>query len=119
MVKGDAIDPGCVKTLRGMTAPGILGSTVTRKAKKAKICLPLGITTKSDFVFTRPRPQADMDRRMPHTGYAAKYIRLTVEVSFPRSDDQFSNVLPEGVAPLRRSQNRRCFLNRIVGNQEN
>src|SRR6516164_6393446 len=35
-----------------MTAPGILDSTVTRKAKNAKICLPLGITTKSDFVFT-------------------------------------------------------------------
>jgi hypothetical protein len=25
------------------------------RAKNAKICLPLGITTKSDFVFTRPR----------------------------------------------------------------
>jgi hypothetical protein len=46
-----ANDPGCVKTLRGITAPGILGSTVTRRAKNAKICLPLGITTKSDFVF--------------------------------------------------------------------
>ena len=32
----DAIDPGCVKTLRGITAPGILGSTVTRRAKKRK-----------------------------------------------------------------------------------
>src|SRR4029077_5658215 len=28
--------------------------------KNAKICLPLGITTKSDFVFTRPRPSRDM-----------------------------------------------------------
>jgi hypothetical protein len=50
-----AFDSGCVKTLRSITAPGILGSTVTRRAKNAKICLPLGITTKSDFVFTRPR----------------------------------------------------------------
>jgi hypothetical protein len=50
-------DPGCVKTLRGMTAPGILGSTVTGKAKKnAKICLPLGITTKPDFVPQDPKP---------------------------------------------------------------
>jgi hypothetical protein len=31
-----ANDPGCVKTLRGITAPGILGSTVTRRAKKRK-----------------------------------------------------------------------------------
>src|ERR1700720_2991285 len=31
-----ASDPGCVKTLRGITAPGILGSTVTRRAKKRK-----------------------------------------------------------------------------------
>src|SRR5215510_3389160 len=30
------IDPGCVKTLRGMTAPGILGSRVTRRGKKRK-----------------------------------------------------------------------------------
>ena len=29
-------DPGCVKTLRGIIAPGILGSTVTRRAKKRK-----------------------------------------------------------------------------------
>src|SRR6266403_1429735 len=31
-----AIDPGRVKTLRGITAPGILGSTVMRRAKKRK-----------------------------------------------------------------------------------
>jgi len=31
-----ADDPGCVKTLRGITAPGILGSTVTRRVKKRK-----------------------------------------------------------------------------------
>ena len=30
------IDPGCVKTLGGITAPGILGSTVMRRAKKRK-----------------------------------------------------------------------------------
>jgi hypothetical protein len=33
---------------------------VVRRAEKAEICLPLGITIKSDFVFTRPRPRADM-----------------------------------------------------------
>src|SRR6476660_5897402 len=32
----DAVDPGCVKTLRGITAPGILGYTVTLRAKKRK-----------------------------------------------------------------------------------
>jgi hypothetical protein len=33
---------------------------VMRRAKKnAKICLPLGITTKSDFVFAQPRPLPD------------------------------------------------------------
>ena len=31
-----ANDPGCVKTLGGITAPGILGSTVMRRAKKRK-----------------------------------------------------------------------------------
>jgi hypothetical protein len=29
-------DPGCVKTLRGIIAPGILVSTVMRRAKKRK-----------------------------------------------------------------------------------
>ena len=48
-------------TLRGITTLGILGSAVKRRAKNAKICLPLGITTKSDFVFTRPRPKADIE----------------------------------------------------------
>jgi hypothetical protein len=31
-----AIDPGCVKTQRGIIAPGILGSVVMRRAKKRK-----------------------------------------------------------------------------------
>ena len=31
-----ANDLGCLKTLRGITAPGILGSTVTRRVKKRK-----------------------------------------------------------------------------------
>jgi hypothetical protein len=34
--QNDALDFGCVKTLRGITAPGILASTVTRRAKKRK-----------------------------------------------------------------------------------
>ena len=29
-------DPGCVKTLRGITAPGIFGPMVMRRAKKCK-----------------------------------------------------------------------------------
>ena len=32
----DEFDPGCVKTLGGITALGILGSTVLRRAKKRK-----------------------------------------------------------------------------------
>jgi hypothetical protein len=31
-----ANDPGCVKTLHGIIAPGILGSVVMRRAKKRK-----------------------------------------------------------------------------------
>ena len=31
-----AIDPGCVKTLRGITAPGILGPMIMRRLKKRK-----------------------------------------------------------------------------------
>src|SRR5262245_6213010 len=47
--------------LEAIAAPGILGSVVMRRAKNGKICLPLGITTKSDFVFTQPRPGPDSD----------------------------------------------------------
>jgi hypothetical protein len=49
-------DPRCVKTLRGITAPEIFGSMVCGEQENAKICVALGITTKSDFVFTRPGP---------------------------------------------------------------
>ena len=44
-------DPGCVKTLRGIIAPGILGSTVTRRVKKRK-----NLSSARHLVFTRPRP---------------------------------------------------------------
>jgi len=33
---GSTSDPGCVETLRGIPAPGILGSVVMRRAKKCK-----------------------------------------------------------------------------------
>jgi hypothetical protein len=46
------VEPGCVKTLRGITAPEILSPVVMRREKNAKIGLPLGATIKSDFVFT-------------------------------------------------------------------
>ena len=31
-----ALDPGCVKTLRGITAPGILSPMIMRRAKRRK-----------------------------------------------------------------------------------
>ena len=36
LARNDVNDPGCVKTLGGITAPGILGPTVMRRAKKRK-----------------------------------------------------------------------------------
>ena len=38
---------------------GLYGHAESKK--NAKICLPLGITTKSDFVFAQPRPITDFD----------------------------------------------------------
>src|SRR6202022_2446119 len=35
-IASEAYDPGCVKTLRGITAPGIFGPMVMRRAKKRK-----------------------------------------------------------------------------------
>jgi hypothetical protein len=58
-----APDPGCVKCLRGISAPGILSSVVMRRQENAKICLPLAITTKSVFIFVQPRPTSDIWRR--------------------------------------------------------
>ena len=43
-----------VKTRCGITAPGILSPVVMPRAKNPKIRPPLGITTKSYFVFTQP-----------------------------------------------------------------
>jgi hypothetical protein len=40
-----------------------------RREKNAKICLPLGITTKSDFVFTRPRPLTSFTALQECGGY--------------------------------------------------
>src|SRR5215472_10540279 len=47
-------DPGCVKTLRGMTAPGILRLVVTFRAKKCRNLSSAQHYDQSDFVFTRP-----------------------------------------------------------------
>ena len=96
-VKIDVHDLGCVKTLRGITAPGILGSTVTRRVKNAKICLPLGTTTKSDFVFTRPRPAADMgfDFVRPITQAGISDERLPAGLrQIPPSKTDFSGSYP-------------------------
>jgi hypothetical protein len=40
---------------------GICGDAEGKKT--GKICLPLVITTKSDFVFAQPRPKADIGHR--------------------------------------------------------
>src|ERR1700732_3113559 len=58
--------PGCVKTLRGITAPRILRLVVTLRAKKAKIHPSLSITTKSDFVFTQAGSISAAEHRDRH-----------------------------------------------------
>jgi hypothetical protein len=63
---GSGFDLGCVKTLHGMTAPGILRLVVTFREKNAEICPPLSITTKLDFVFTRPGPEETSDVQCKH-----------------------------------------------------
>jgi hypothetical protein len=51
-----------------MTAPRILRLVVMLRAKKAKIHPPLGVTTKSDFVFTQPGPRlSENSTRYKHT----------------------------------------------------
>ena len=51
--------------------------------KIAKICLPLGITNKSDFVFTRPRPKGDINRARSE-GQARQRENLIATASFRR-----------------------------------
>jgi hypothetical protein len=58
-LRKSASGPGCAKTLRGINAPEILRLVATLRAKKRKNSSPLGITTKSVFVFTQPGPIAD------------------------------------------------------------
>src|ERR1700747_3370773 len=66
---------------------GLYGHAESKK--NAKICLPFGTTTKSDFVFTRPRPKADID-------WYSSHFRAGV---FTRYD-----ALPWGKAMTRRSR---------------
>jgi hypothetical protein len=54
-----AIDEIIIK-YNGIPHPEFWALRSRGEQKTAKICFPLGITTKSDFVFTRPRPIADM-----------------------------------------------------------
>jgi hypothetical protein len=61
--------PGCVKTLRGITAPRILRLMVTLRAKNAKIRPSLGVVSKSDFVFTQSRPAEDIHERRPQAAF--------------------------------------------------
>jgi hypothetical protein len=58
-----ADDPGCVKTLSGITAPGISGSTVIRGAKKRKNLSSARHYDQIGFRFTRPRPTTDISRQ--------------------------------------------------------
>jgi len=61
--------PGCVKTLRGITAPRILRLMVTLRAKNAKIRPSLGVMSKSDFVFTQSRPAEDIHERRSQAAF--------------------------------------------------
>ena len=52
---------------------GLYGHAESKK--NAKICLPPGITTKSDFVFTRPRPFAASPIHQKTTTRRARHVR--------------------------------------------
>src|SRR5215475_15234977 len=56
-------DLGCAKTLRGITAPRIFWALRSSGEQKPQKFRPLGIATRSDFVFTRPRPKRSMPSR--------------------------------------------------------
>jgi hypothetical protein len=62
------------------------GSVVMRRTKKRKICLPLGITTKSDFVFTQPRPNSDISGEIPSSHYLRKLHCNVAEIIAEGSD---------------------------------
>jgi hypothetical protein len=58
--------------------------------KNGKICLPLGITTKSDFVFAQPKPGADSrDRKLMHCEMISRSPRrFEVCIKFACGSDQ-------------------------------
>ena len=72
-----AIGPGCVKTLRGITVPGILGSTVTRRAKKCKNLSSARHYDQIRFRFHTAKTHSGLIQN-------ATYVRLTWDVQFSR-----------------------------------
>jgi hypothetical protein len=70
------IDPGCVKTLRGITAPGILGYTVTRRAKRRKNLSSACITT-NQISFSHDQDPTLTSARAPAKSKATRwYVRM-------------------------------------------
>ena len=57
--------PGCVKTLRGITAPGILRLVVTLRAKKRKNSSSDRCCDQIRFLFTQPGSEAGVPITSP------------------------------------------------------
>ena len=55
-------DPGCVKTLGGITAPGILGSTVMRRAKKTQKFVFRSALRPNQILFSHDQGRVEMWR---------------------------------------------------------
>ena len=79
-------DPGCVKTLRGIIAPGILGSMVMRRAKKRKNLSSARHYDQIRFRFhttkqRRGRPKGAKNKRTAAREAATKEIAAQIEKS--------------------------------------
>ena len=75
------IGPGCVKTLGGITAPGILGSTVMRRAKKRKNLSSARHYDQIRFRFHTTKAQSRRSERTDQC-LSSRELQTSLRVSF-------------------------------------
>ena len=117
LARNDVNDPGCVKTLRGKTVPGILGPVVMRRAKKHKNLSSARHDDQIGFRFrtakTRHTPRRQPGRKLPagdtHVAVNGGALVTPVDdevVSFGFAIDSGSDCLFEELVALGTAQGR-------------
>jgi hypothetical protein len=82
--RSSARDPGCVKTLSGISAPVILSPVVTRRARKRKISDSARHYNQISFCFRTPKTRSGLAKPCQSTLIPATVITLPPRLRFCR-----------------------------------